>query len=198
MQASGVEVIEMLGIRTASILAMTAILAMPPTTSVVAQSGMGGVPGSGPGARGQGSWGPETWGMGGGAMMGPGMMGGRGLGFMCNPRAAGMAEWRIARIEAAVRPTEAQRGALQDLRSASAKAAGAIAEACKVEVPATPKDRLALMEKRIEALLQAVRIVRPAFDAFYDKLDAEQQKRIDAASPRRWGWQSWHWQWQSR
>src|SRR5437660_1658615 len=53
-------------------------------------------------------WGP-------GMMMGPGMMGARGFSFMCNPRAAGFAEWRIARIEAAVRPTEAQRGALNEL-----------------------------------------------------------------------------------
>ena len=31
-------------------------------------------------------------------MMGPGMMGAGGFNFMCNPRAAGFAEWRIARI----------------------------------------------------------------------------------------------------
>jgi hypothetical protein len=39
---------------------------------------------------------------------------------MCNPRSAGLAEWRIARIERAVRPTDAQRPKLEELRTASA------------------------------------------------------------------------------
>ena len=68
-----------------------------------------------PGPRGPSSdnigWGP-------GMMMGPGMMGPGGFGFMCNPRAAGFAEWRMQRIESAVRPTEAQRPALNELRNA--------------------------------------------------------------------------------
>jgi hypothetical protein len=57
------------------------------------------------GAHAQPGWGP-------GMMMGPGMMGGRGFSFMCNPRAAGFAEWRIDRIEADGRATDrAQRTA---------------------------------------------------------------------------------------
>ena len=42
-----------------------------------------------PGSRG---WGP-------GMMMGPGMMGGMMGGGMCNPSAAGLAEWRVEAIE---------------------------------------------------------------------------------------------------
>ena len=130
--------------------------------------------------------------------MGPGMMGRGGLGFMCNPRAAGMAEWRLQSIETAVKPNETQRSALKDLKAASEKAAETIATACKVDVPTTSKERLALMEQRVEAMLQAVKIVRPAFDAFYDKLDADQKTKIEAAGPRRWGWQNWHWQWRGK
>ena len=56
-------------------------------------------------------------------MMGPGMMGASRFGFMCNPRHAGMAEWRLARIEAELKPNDAQTAALKELRAASTKAA---------------------------------------------------------------------------
>ena len=171
--------------RSASTIAIAAVLAIPLISSASAQ---GGPPGGSGG----------SWGMGPGAMMGPGMMGRNGLGFMCNPRTAGIAEWRIERIEAAVKPNDAQRTALNDLKAASAKAAETIAAACKADVPATSKDRLALMEKRVEAMLQAVKIVRPAFDTFYDKLDADQKSKVEAAGPRRWGWENWHWPWRNR
>ena len=131
-------------------------------------------------------------------MMGPGMMGGREFGFMCNPRSAGMAEWRLNRIEAELKPTEAQKTALNELRAASTKAAATIAAACATELPAKSTERLGLMEKRVEATLQAVRIVRPAFEAFYATLDDQQKTRLDAIGPRRWGWRSWLWRWNQR
>jgi len=147
-----------------------------------AQQGPGG---AGPGGSG---WGP-------GMMMGPGMMGNGGFGAMCNPRAAGIAEWRLARIETAVRPTDAQRAALAELRTASTKAAETIAAACSATVPTKSTERLAAMETRLDAMVQAIKIVRPAFDAFYGALDDQQKARLDAAGPRRWGWSSWRWRW---
>lgn len=132
-------------------------------------------------------WGP-------GAMMGPGMMGwgGRGgMGMLCNPRAAGLAEWRTERIERLVQPTEAQRAALNDLRTASTKAAEQIAAACPRDLPASAPARLELMEKRMESMLAALKTVRPAFVAFYGTLTDEQKARLDQAGPRRWGWRDW-------
>jgi hypothetical protein len=38
---------------------------------------------------------------------------------------------------------------------------------------------------------QAIKIVRPAFDAFYATLDDEQKARINTGGPRRWGWHGW-------
>lgn len=142
----------------------------------------------GPGSPGAG-WGP-------GMMMGPGMMGrgGRGgMGMLCDPRAAGMAEWRMERIERVVQPTEAQRAALNDLRTASTKAAEQIAAACPREFPASASARMELMEKRLETMLAAMKTVRPAFDAFYATLSAEQKAKLDQAGPRRWGWRHWGW-----
>jgi hypothetical protein len=127
-----------------------------------------------------------------GMMMGPGMMGPGKMGpGMCDPRAAGLAEWRIDAIERAVKPTDAQRNALNDLKAASAKAAETIAAACPREFPEAPTARLELMEKRLDTMLQAVRTVRPAFDAFYATLTSEQKTALNRAGPRHWGWRAW-------
>jgi hypothetical protein len=123
-------------------------------------------------------------------MMGPGAMWNRG---MCSPRGAGLAEWRLARIEERVRPTDEQRTKLNDLRDASAKAAKIVTAACPSEIPQSPVSRLELMEKRLDAMLTAVRLVRPAFSAFYDSLTDEQRARLNNVGPRSWGWHRWRW-----
>ena len=105
----------------------------------ISASAQQGRQGAGPGGSGRA---PDM-------MMGPGMMGRGGFGFMCSPRAAGMAEWRIKRIEEAVKPTDAQRTALTDLRTASTKAADTITAACTSDVPAKSPERLALMAKEL-------------------------------------------------
>jgi hypothetical protein len=128
-----------------------------------------------------------------GMMMGPGMGSGMMGRAMCSPRAAGFAEWRIERIERAVQPTEAQRGAFNDLKAASAKAVETMAAACPRDVPQTATARLEAMEKRLEAMLAAVKTVRPAFDAFYASLTSEQKTSLDRVGPRHWRWPGWRW-----
>ncbi len=110
----------------------------------------------------------------------------------CDPSIAGMAEWRINEIERVVQPNDAQRPALANLRAASAKAADEIKSACPHEIPQTSVQRMAFMEKRMEAMVEAIRTVRPAFEAFYVAMSDEQKARLDAVGPRRWGW---HWRW---
>jgi hypothetical protein len=54
--------------------------------------------------------------------------------------------------------------------------------------------RMELMEKRLDAMLQAVKIVRPAFDSFYASLTDEQKTRLNTSSGpgRFWRWRdSW-------
>jgi hypothetical protein len=129
-------------------------------------------------------------------MMGPGMMEWPMMGrAICDPRAAGLAEWRMERVEQRVRPTDAQRPALDELKAASKKAAETIAGACPKELPHAAPARLEVMEKRLEAMLQAVKIVRPAFEKFYSSLSKDQQERFEAVGPRQWGWRRWHWPW---
>ena len=134
----------------------------------------------GPGGAGQGEgWGP-------GVMMGPGMMGSGAMwdGGMCSPRAAGLAEWRMARIEERVRLTDEPRPKLNELRDASAKAANIITAACPSEIPQSPVGRLEIMEKRLNALLEVIKIVRPAFEGFYNSLTSEQKERLNSVGPR--------------
>ncbi len=133
---------------------------------------------------GGGGWGP-------GMMMGPGMMGRGGYNVHCNPRAAGLAEWRTDRIERAIKLTDPQRSALNDLKSASTKAAEQISSACATDLPARSTERLSFMEKRMEAMLQAIKTVRPTYDAFYASLSDQQKEQLDHFGPRRWGWRWW-------
>lgn len=178
-------------------LAVATLILASPALAQPAAPGAGnppaaGGPGNGPGGpRGGYGWGP-------GMMMGPGMMGRGGPGFMggnwggmCDPRAAGMAEWRMERIERLITPTDAQRAALNDLRTASTKAAETISAACPREFPTSATARMELMEKRLDAMLAALKTVRPAFDAFYATLNDEQKARINRGGPRHWGWRNW-------
>jgi hypothetical protein len=125
-----------------------------------------------------------------GVLTGPGTMGPRGYQRLCTPRSVGLYEWQVRWIERVVRPTEAQRAALNDLQSASSKAIATMSAACKTEAPATTKAELQMMDSRLETMSQAVKILRPAFDAFYDSLDSRQQQRLDVFGPRH---RSWRW-----
>jgi hypothetical protein len=125
-----------------------------------------------------------------GVLTGPGTMGPRGYKRLCTPRSVGLYEWQVRWIERVARPTEAQRAALNDLQSASSKAIATMSTGCKTEAPATTKAELQIMENRLEIMSQAVKTLRPAFDAFYDSLDSKQQQRLDVFGPRH---RSWRW-----
>lgn len=185
---------------SAAVLAIAATALMTPAISQTggsgqanppAASGPGAGPGSGPGPGFGPGHGPRGHGGGHGMMMGPGMMGRSGMGGMCDPRGAGLAEWRMERIERLVNPNDAQRAALDNLRNASAKAAEIVTAACPREFPASATGQLELMEKRLDAMQQAIKTVRPAFDAFYATLNDEQKARVNTSGPRHWGWHGW-------
>jgi hypothetical protein len=99
---------------------------------------------------------------------------------LCSARSAGLTDWPIERIALAVRPDDAQRAALDELKQAAAGALDMLKAACPNELPATPTGRMAAMRQRLEAMLAAVRLVRPALDRFYQGLDDEQKARFNA------------------
>jgi hypothetical protein len=133
-------------------------------------------------------YGPGT--MMGPGMMGPGMMGRGGFGLMCNPAAAGFAEWRIDRFEQVIKLTDAQRSKFDELKAASNKAADIMRGACPTDFPKTAVARMEVMEKHADAMLQAIKTVRPAMEAFYATLSDEQKTKLDSNTGRGrfWRW----------
>jgi hypothetical protein len=100
---------------------------------------------------------------------------------LCSGQTAGLTDWPIEQIAQTVRPDDAQRAALDELTRATANALEILKAACPSELPSTPTGRMQAMRQRLDAMLQAVRIIRPALDGFYQLLDDEQKARFNAA-----------------
>jgi hypothetical protein len=83
-------------------------------------------------------------------------------------------------IQRAVSPTDAQRAALDDLGNASVQAAQIVKAACPRDVSLTPVGRMQAMEQRVQSMLDAAKVMRPALDKFYNMLTDEQKSRFNA------------------
>jgi LTXXQ motif family protein len=102
----------------------------------------------------------------------------------CGGLAPGVVSLPIDEIERAIRPNDAQVAMLDDLKSASARVENILRSSCSTEVPLTPIARLDAVMKRIEAMNEAVQILRPPLTTLYDSLNDEQKDRLDAISTR--------------
>jgi hypothetical protein len=133
-------------------------------------------------------------------MMGRGMMGRQGMGLpfglrmICGPQGGRVGEAMLARLEGITQPTAQQRPAFDKLKEAVARGTETVRAACPTERAITPPGRLAAAEKRLSALLDAVRLVRPAMDEYYGSLSDEQKARLyisrfGRALEGRRGWQ---------
>ena len=125
------------------------------------------------------------------------MLGDGWLMRICSPEGGRIATFLLARLERMTQPTEAQRAAFDALKDAVARASEIARAACPTERPITPPGRLAAAEKRLEALLQAVRTVRPAMDSFYGSLTDEQKARLLIAQARLWRRDGGHERWET-
>jgi hypothetical protein len=85
----------------------------------------------------------------------------------------------INRIENAVHPTDAQQDSLDRLAGAMDQAVTTLSAACPEGIPATPVGRLEMMQKRLEAMIEAANIVQPALEDFYAALDNEQKAKFN-------------------
>jgi LTXXQ motif family protein len=68
------------------------------------------------------------------------------------------------------------------LQAVTAKALEVLKAGCSSELPSSPTERIEAMRTRLVAMLQAVRIVRPALETFYQSLNDEQKMRFDAVA----------------
>jgi hypothetical protein len=91
-----------------------------------------------------------------------------------------------------IKLTDAQRAKLDELKAASDKALDAMRTACPAKFPTGNVERMAAMEQRLEAMLAAVKTMRPALEAFYATLTDQQKARLDrsATSGPLWGWRN--------
>ena len=95
--------------------------------------------------------------------------------------------WPSEEIGAGLQLNEAQRAALDVLRGKSARANDVLKDGCKPVDALTPPDRLAAADTRLDAMLEAIKLVRPALEDFYAKLSDEQKAGFEAIGPRRTG-----------
>jgi len=99
---------------------------------------------------------------------------------ICTGEAVGLTDFPIERITQQIQPDQDQQRLLDDLKAGTAKAVDILRAACPTELPSTPTGRLAAMRQRVEAMLQAVQVVRPALEKFYGSLSDEQKERFNA------------------
>ena len=111
--------------------------------------------------------------------------GNRPLAQACDMTQPSALQWPAEEIEARLHPTDAQRTGLTALQNASAKAADRLATSCRIDEAATPPARLAAAGKRLDVMLEQVKLVRTALDDFYTMLSDEQKAQFEAIGPRR-------------
>ncbi|WP_407113823.1 Spy/CpxP family protein refolding chaperone [Bradyrhizobium sp. LMG 9283] len=102
---------------------------------------------------------------------------------LCGTPDKGVTAWPLDDIARAVQPTPEQRALLDELKTAATNAAAVFKDSCAETYAMTPPGRLRAMMNRISATLEAVKIVRPALENFYNSLSDEQQARFNALGP---------------
>jgi hypothetical protein len=104
-----------------------------------------------------------------------------GMTVTCSGLAPGVTGLPIDRIIAqAVQPTGNQIQALDDLEIAADRASEVVKASCPIQVPLTPLDRLDAAERRLDAMIQAVQMVRAPLERFYSTLSEGQKARLAA------------------
>jgi hypothetical protein len=104
-----------------------------------------------------------------------------GMTVTCSGLAPGVTGLPIDRIIAqVVQPTGNQIQALDDLEIAADRASEVVKASCPIQVPLTPLDRLDAVERRLDAMIQAVQMVRAPLERFYSLLSDGQKARLTA------------------
>ena len=108
---------------------------------------------------------------------------GNDLAALCSRRAESFTQLPVERVEQVVKPTEQQRDAFARLKVASTEAANRLQASCPTQTPQTPIDRFDALAKRLDAMAEAIKIVRPELASFYTSLTDEQKARFNTLGP---------------
>jgi len=93
--------------------------------------------------------------------------------------------WPTSETEDRLRLNDAQRADLKVLQDMSAKANNILNFDCQPDEDLMPPDRLATVDTRLDAMLEAIKLVRPALDDFYASLSDEQKAQFAAIGAKR-------------
>ena len=104
---------------------------------------------------------------------------------LCGDDSREIAGLPIDQIAQAIQPNEVLRAALDDLANALISAARMIQASCPTQTAFTAPERLAVMQRRIEAMIKAESAVQQPLGKFYDLLDDEQEARLNALAEDR-------------
>ena len=109
----------------------------------------------------------------------------RPLAHSCDVAQPSALQWPTEEIDARLHPTDSQRASLVGLKDTNAKAAEMLKTSCQPSDAVTPPARLAVVGKRLDTMLQAVKSVRSALEEFYGTLSDEQKAQFEAIGPQR-------------
>jgi hypothetical protein len=104
---------------------------------------------------------------------------------MCGSSNGDIAGFPVEQFRTAIQPNSEQSAALDDLANASQKASEIISNSCPKDVALTAPSRLAQMQARVQAMHDAVNILKPALDKFYGLLSDDQKAKVTALADHR-------------
>jgi hypothetical protein len=107
------------------------------------------------------------------------------LAQICGDDFSEFARLPIEQIRTAMRSSEEQHAALDELANASSEAAQAVSAACPKEAATTAPARLKAMQQRLEAMKTAIVRVRAPFETFWEMLDDDQKAQLREFSAQR-------------
>jgi hypothetical protein len=101
----------------------------------------------------------------------------------CSQGAGSFIDLPAQRIEQVVQPTAQQQSAFDDLKKAAQKAGDQLQASCPTAVPQSPVARVDTVEKRLTAMADAIKSVRPDLQNFYASLSDEQKAKFNTIGP---------------
>jgi hypothetical protein len=93
--------------------------------------------------------------------------------------------WPVAEIEAKLRLSDPQRQELDALSRMVAFARNTVNFDCQPDDELSPPDRLATADTRLDAMLDAIKLVRPALEEFLATLSNQQKAQFDTIGAKR-------------
>jgi hypothetical protein len=96
-------------------------------------------------------------------------------------------DWPIAQITSSLELNEAQRTALDQLKTALSDAMSSIKSTCRNDTNLAPVERLRAMQNTLWAVHDAAQLIRAPLTNFYDTLNDEQKQRFAAPAQHQTG-----------